>query len=96
MAETSPTILSLLALVRARAALFTDAGGEPFAELCAAAGGDVLRLRSDAFRSWVDREWYERTSDVAPPEARRHVLSLLEVTKDGTSDWSDVVSLLAR
>lgn len=76
---TLPTRLpSLLPLVRARAAFFTDTYGEPHAELCAADGGHVLRLRSDAFRAWVDRAWYERTSDLAPPEERRRVLSLLE------------------
>ncbi len=38
----------------------------------------MLRLRSDAFRAWVDRAWYERTSDVAPPAERRRALLLLE------------------
>jgi hypothetical protein len=79
MPETDPALPTLFALVRARATFFTDASGEPHAELCAADGGDVLRLGSDAFRAWVDRVWYERSSDnLSPPADRRHTLSLLE------------------
>jgi hypothetical protein len=78
MPEANRTLLPsalpfLLPLVRARAAFFTDASGEPHAELCAAdvvtrrspaptASADTLAVRDDDGRS------VERSSNVQLPE----------------------------
>jgi hypothetical protein len=78
MPETNPIPLpsalpSLLPLVRARAAFFTDANGEPHAELCAAdvvtrrspaptASADTLAVRDD------DGGSLKRSSNVQLPE----------------------------
>jgi hypothetical protein len=71
-------IAPLLDLLRASASFFADPNGEPYAELTVASGGDVLHLRSRAFRAWLDHLAYDATGSIPPPDARTQLLSILE------------------
>jgi hypothetical protein len=71
-------VSSLLDRVRARASLFADSNGEPYAQLSNADGGDVLRLRARRFRSWLDHLAYEATGSIPSSDVRGQVLSVLE------------------
>ena len=69
-----------LELLHSRASFFADPCGEPYAELSAEAGRDVLRLRSGAFRAWLDRVAFEHTGSVPSPQTKREALSVLVAT----------------
>ncbi|HQP37223.1 MAG TPA: hypothetical protein PLI95_18690, partial [Polyangiaceae bacterium] len=73
-----PPANALVALVRANVELFSDDFGEPHAAVKTGSRSGVYRVRSQAFRAWLDHAHYTAFGTLPRSNVRRDALSLIE------------------